>query len=193
MMNKIILSALILLLVSVSSASAVNYAINVSFYEDMDMVSPYLNEFMYVYAQHKNCQSYYAGGINCTYECRNGRYASGVATISNIPEGKVWDLFILQPASFDNATSCPRITNPIVYYNFDQKLINTNESYYYFLNVTELPTTQRTTFNFSTWLNIGYWVLVILAVGISAYYTAGWVAPLIIFIIMIIIKLLLFA
>lgn len=192
-MNKTIITAMVLLLFSVSLASAVNYTVNVSFYEDMGMVSPYLNEFMYVYAQHQVCQSYYLGGINCTYECRNGRYSSGVASISNIPEGKVWDFFILQPASFDNATACPRKVNPVIDYNFDQKLINENANYYYFLNETQLPTPTRTSFNFSTWLNIGYWVLVILAVVLSAYYTAGWIAPAIVFVIMVIIKLLLFA
>lgn len=189
-MNK--LTTALMVLLTLSSASAVNHTINVSFYEDLDATIPYLNEFLYVYVQHQNCQSYYLGGINCTYDCRNGRYASGVATINAIPEGMVWDLLMLQPASFDNATACPRITNPTIFHNFDQKLINENDSFAYFLNVTELETPTRTTFNFSTWLNIGYWVLVVLVVGVSAYYTAGWIAPLIIFIIMIIIKLLLF-
>ena len=121
---KNLLLPLILVLITLSSVSASGNQVNVSFWKDTGMTQPYINEFMYVYVQHKVCQSYYAGGINCTYECRNGRYASGLASIDNITSGLVWDLYILQPASFDNYTACPRIVNPTINYNFDQKIIS---------------------------------------------------------------------
>src|SRR4030065_1681021 len=108
-MNK--LTTALMVLLTLSSASAVNHTSNVSFYEDLDATIPYLNEFLYVDVQHQNCQSYYLGGINCTYDCRNGRYASGVATINAIPEGTVLDLVMLHPTSLDNLTSCPSIVN----------------------------------------------------------------------------------
>jgi hypothetical protein len=192
MMKKIALMSFALLLFSAFPVLAQEHHVNVSFWQDMDMTTPYLNEFLYVYLRHKTCQSYYLGGINCTYECRNGRYVSGTANIDEIPTGQVWDFFILQPASFDNDTACPRKVNPVIDIQFDQKLINANDSYDYFLNETEIQArTTSYTFNFRSWLNIGYWIIVIAVVGGTAYYTAGWIAPLIIFIVLIIIKLLL--
>jgi len=191
-MKKILLIPTILVLLTLTSVFAENYSINVSFFTDTEATQNYINEFMYVYVQHKNCQSYELGGLNCTYECRHGRYASATARIENITGGLVWDFFILQPASFDNETACPRKINPIIDYQFDQKIINSNGSYNYFLNETILPTPTSRLFNWSLWLNVGYWILVIVVVVLAGYFSNnGWVG-LIVFVIMVIIKLLLF-
>jgi len=191
-MNKI-MYALFGLLLTLTSVYAVNYTVNVSFWEDTGMTQNYINEFLYVYVQHKVCQSYELGGLNCTYECRNGRYASATATIENITGGLVWDFYILQPASFDNETACPRKINPIIDYQFDQKIVNSNLDLDYFLNETVLPTPSSTTFNFSTWLTVGWWILTLIVVIVAGYYSGnGWVG-LIAFVIMVILKLLLFA
>jgi len=189
-MKKILLPLFVVLL-TLTSALAVN-TINISFWNDQSMTQHYINEFMYVYVQHKTCQSYYMGGLNCTYECRNGRYASGTAIIENITSDLVWDLLILQPASFDNANTCPRKINPIIDYQFDQKIINTNESYNYFLNETILPTPSPTTFNFRSYLIVGWWILTLIIVVVAGYYTMNGWACVIALVIMIILKLILF-
>jgi len=189
-MKKILLP-LFAILLTLTSVFAIS-TINVSFFQDQLATQPYLNEFMFVYAQHKTCQSYYLGGMNCTYDCRNGRYASGIATIPNITDGLVWDLFILQPASFDNATACPRIINPVINYQFDQKIISTNESYNYFLNETILPTPAPTSFNFRSYLIVGWWILTLIIVIVAGYYTMNGWACVIALVIMIILKLILF-
>jgi hypothetical protein len=193
-MRKILyILPLILTLLTLSSVHADNYQVNISFWQDMEMTSPYINEFMYVYTQHRTCQSYELGGLNCTYECRHGRYASATATIDNVTGGLVWDFLILQPASFDNDTACPRKINPIIDYQFDQKVISSNASYNYFLNATVLPEPSPTSFSFSTYLNIGYWILTLIVIVVAGYYTNNGWACLIAFVVMVIIKLLLFA
>jgi len=183
---------LITILLTLNSVYAIGYTVNVSFFQDQEATTPYINEFMYVYVQHKYCQSYELGGLNCTYECRHGRYTSGTAIIENVTDGLVWDFYILQPASFDNDTACPRKVNPIIDYQFDQKVITENGSFEYFLNETVLPTPSSTTFNFTTWLTVGYWILTLIVVVVAGYYSGnGWVG-LIAFGIMIILKLILF-
>lgn len=192
-MRKIVyMLPLALLLLSMSPVLADNYTINVSFFTDSDATQPYINEFLYVYARHKTCQSYYLGGINCTYDCRHGRYASGTAIVENITGELVWDFYILQPASFDNETACPRKINSIIDFQFDQKIVSANGSYDYLLNETVLPKPTSFTFDWTTWLVVGYWVLVVVVVVGAGYFSNnGWVA-LIVFVIMVIIKLLLF-
>jgi len=188
-----IMYALMGILLTLTSVYAVGHTINVSFFQDQEATQPYINEFMYVYVQHKYCQSYEFGGLNCTYDCRHGRYTSGMAVIENVTDSLVWDFFILQPASFDNDTACPRKINPIIDYQFDQKVITQNGSFNYFLNETALPIPTSTLFNFSTWLTIGWWILTLIVVIVSGYYSGnGWVG-LITFVIMVILKLLLFA
>jgi hypothetical protein len=190
-MKKLMVIPITVLLLTLTSVFA-QHQVNVSFWEDTGMTDPYINEFLYIYLQHKTCQSYYMGGLNCTYDCRHGRYTSGTATVNNVTNDLVWDFYILQPASFDNDTACPRLINPIIHYQFDQKIITGNASYDYFLNETVLPTPTDTTFNWSTWLNIGYWILTLIIVVVAGYYSGnGWVGVLA-FVIMIIIKLLLF-
>lgn len=192
MMNLKKIYPVILLLLTLTSVYAVDYSVNVSFFTDVEATNPYINEFLYVYVQHRVCQSYYAGGLNCTYECRNGRYESGMATIDNVTGGLVWDFYILQPASFDNDTACPRKINPIIDYQFDQKVVNSNLDLDYFLNETVLPTPSSTVFNFGTYLTVGYWILTLVVVIVAGYYSGnGWIG-LIAFVIMVILKLLLF-
>lgn len=192
-MKKLILPTIVsLLLLTVISVNAQNQ-VNVSFWQDLDMTTPYVNEFMYVYLRHKVCQSYELGGLNCTYDCLHGRYASGTAIINDIPSGLVWDFLIIQPASFDNDTSCPRVTDPLIHHQFDQKIVSSNLSLDYYLNETEIVTEDQFTFNFSTYLNVGYWVLTLIVVVVAGYYSGnGWIG-LIVFVVMVIIKLLLFS
>jgi hypothetical protein len=190
-MRKILLP-IILVLLSLASVYAVGYQVNVSFWKNNEQTQNYINEFMYVYVQHKNCQSYYLGGLNCTYECRHGRYASGTAIVENVTGNLAWDFYILQPASFDNATACPRLTNPIINYLFDQKVINQNSSYNYFLNDTVLPRASTITWNFRAWLIVGWWILTLVVVIVAGYFTMNGWACLIALIVMVILKLLLF-
>lgn len=160
-----------------------NYSVR--FWEDLNKTTPYINEFLWVYAKpHCNLYDqikYFGLYSTCNTTAYHAKYAGGVASLG-IWSPNTYDLYIVDGTVYWNCTLCePSVVGYNYWSKFDEFTVSVggNHTEDYFWNTTvsgRYPLFGNLDWNF--WLSVaGMIILLVTVVGV-AYLTQNGIAVL---------------